>query len=49
MEIALDFEWTWVKEYFPKYFWAFLQCFENKTKAKMMYKMTKRSLMEWWD
>jgi hypothetical protein len=46
VEIGLDFEWTWVKEYFPKYFWAFLQSFENKTKAKMMYKMMKRSLME---
>jgi hypothetical protein len=29
-----------------KYFWAFLQGFEDKTKEKMMYKMTKRLLME---
>jgi hypothetical protein len=33
-------------EYFPKYFWALLHGFENKTKAKMMHKMMKRSLME---
>jgi hypothetical protein len=37
------------KEYFPKYLWAFLQGFENKTKAKMTYKMMKRLLMEWWN
>jgi hypothetical protein len=34
------------KEYFSKYLWAFLQGFENKTKAKMTYKMMKRLLME---
>jgi hypothetical protein len=30
------------KEYFTKYLWAFLQGFEDKTKVKMIYKMTKR-------
>jgi hypothetical protein len=39
----------WDKEYFPKYFSVFLQGFEDKTKAKMIYKITKRLLMEWWD
>jgi hypothetical protein len=31
---------------FPKYFWSFLYGFENKTKAKIMHKLTKRLLME---
>jgi hypothetical protein len=34
------------KEIFSKYFWGFLQSFEDKTKMKMMYKMMKRLLME---
>jgi hypothetical protein len=34
------------KEYFLKYSSAFLQGFEDKTKAKMRYKMMKRLLME---
>jgi hypothetical protein len=33
------------KEKFPNVFGAFLQGFENKTKAKMTYKMMKRLLM----
>jgi hypothetical protein len=31
---------------FSKYFWAFLQGFEDKTKAKMMSKTMKRLLLE---
>jgi hypothetical protein len=34
------------KDYLPKYFWAFLQGCEDKTMAKMMYKMMKRLLMK---
>jgi hypothetical protein len=48
MEIGLNFDWTWVKwtrKNFQMFLGAFLQCFENKTKAKMTYKMMKRLLM----
>jgi hypothetical protein len=31
---------------FSKHFWAFLQGFEDKTKAKMIYKMMKRLLIK---
>jgi hypothetical protein len=34
------------KKIFSKYFWPFLHGFEDKTKARMMYKMMKRLLME---
>jgi hypothetical protein len=31
---------------FPRYLWAFLEGFEDKTKVRMMYKMMERLLME---
>jgi hypothetical protein len=37
------------KKYFSKYFWAFLQGFENKIKAKVRYQMMKMLSMEYWD
>jgi hypothetical protein len=48
MDIGSNFEWTWVigQGIFSQIFCSLLQGFEDKTKAKMTYKMMKRLLME---